>query len=679
MGTGDGSTDALSVNLARTAVEVAVPDEHAVLLEITAGRTGLQHATRELLREMHHRYVGWEQALADLHRQAAGDLHVYNRHERGPEGLAVFCDLYAKVVEEAGDPRVRDDAVRLWLGYLELIVTRSGPRLPRNLPVIEEALARLGAVLSASTELAATASSRLKRLVAALAAAPPEAQEALGRALALLAAALGAAYARWTVGEDPADWYRASPRAAQGGALPPPVERISHDHLRACGERIAAMARAPEGLRPHAAGLLGSPDDSEIRTAYVEAARVFTHDSDDAEDLLERIHWLLRVLARPQLDPVHETALRDVGRCCAQLLEQPRGRDALVREVFELLRSADLPRTRAFTDLVARIGCAAMASGDPHLAATLTDEMLGFEFAYPDFAGFTSEWEVRVNPAHLRYVRAYLAHHRGQPRPRRASGRIARGAPARRRRVRGRHRRLPAGRLGTPRVRGRAGVSRGQAAPAGLPGLLQGDRRRGPLRETSTRLDQIDQRRDPLCHFLRKQCHVECNPRLIAFAEGILRFWASGDADPLKAYVPGHELALLEEDGGRLEALHDDLAALTAGAGRGRGPAAPRSRGHRGPPRGPPAGRPARPGEDRPHLRGARGAAAQVRARPLGRDRPPARVPAGGRRAGAAISRPLSTGTTPAPRSSRRCAFSSELQAIVLQSRARRRPSRTST
>ena len=58
--------------------------------------------------------------------------------------------------------------------------------------------------------------------------------------------------------------------------------------------------------------------------APVEAARVFTHDSDDAEGLLERIHWLLRVLARPELDPVHETALRDVGRSCSLLLEENR-------------------------------------------------------------------------------------------------------------------------------------------------------------------------------------------------------------------------------------------------------------------------------------------------------------------------------------------------------------------
>jgi pyruvate,orthophosphate dikinase len=563
-----GSADALSVNLARTAVDVVVPDEHAVLLEITAGWTGLQQATRELLREMHHRYVGWSQALTDLHRRAAGDLHVYNRHERGPEGLAVFCDLYAKIVEEAGDPQVCADALRMWMSYLEMIVTRSGPCLGRNLPVVREALERMECVFAASPDLAATSSPRLKRLVAALAAAPPDASDALGPALALLAGGLGAACRRWTAGDDPADWYRGSlPPGSEPGGLPSAVERISHRRLRTRAHAIAEMSRSPEGLASHVATLLESPDDGEIARGYVEAARAFTERSDDAEGLLGRIHWLLKVLARPELNAVHETALHDVGRCCSRILEEPRGREGLVREVFGLLRSADLPRTRAFTDLVARVGCAAMASGDPGLAAVLIDELLGLDFAYPEFSGFTSEWGVRVNPAHVGNIRAYLA--------------IIGAAP-------GLSGRLVASLVVHLRVGGvfladtdlfQRDVSALLGCDVGpvlfevtqllrvFPVYFREIGAEGHLRETSTRLDEIDHRRDPLCHFLRKQSHVECNPRLIALSDEILRFWKSGDTAPLRAYLPGSELALLAADGGRLPALHDDLAALTAGPG----------------------------------------------------------------------------------------------------------------
>ena len=60
----------------------------------------------------------------------------------------------------------------------------------------------------------------------------------------------------------------------------------------------------------------------------------------------------------------------------------------------------------------------------------------------------------------------------------------------------------------------------------------------GELRRTSTRLDEIEERRDPLCHFLRKQSHVDCNPLLASFADEIFRFWATGDPGPLARYVP---------------------------------------------------------------------------------------------------------------------------------------------
>ena len=630
---GGGATDALSVNLARTAVEVVIPDEHAVLLEITEGWTGLHQATHELLREIHHRYVGWSQALSDLHRQAAGDLHVYNRDPRGAQGMAVFCDLYAKVVEEAGDPQVRADAVRSWLGYLELIATRSGEHLERNLPVVRDSLARLEAEFSAAPALAATASPRLKRLVAALTAAPPEADAAAGEALALLAHSLSEACERWAAGEDPADWYRDS---APGDGTPPAVvTSISHAHLHARAREIAALIGDPDGLRSHVAALLSAPDDAEIARGYVDAARVFTQRSDDAEGLLGRIHWLLQVLARPELDPVHETALRDVGRCCERLLEEPDGREDLVREVFGLLRTANLPRTRALTDLVSRMGCATMESGDPGLAATLIDEMMGLEFAYPDFSGFTSEWGVRVNPAHLRDIRAYLAIIGTKPA---LAGRLVASLVA--------HLRLGGVFIADTDLfqRDVSALLGCEIRPVFLevkqllrvfPVYFREIGAEGRLRETSTRLDEIDHRQDPLCHFLRKQSHVECNPRLITFADEILRFWASGDLTALRDYVPAQDLAFLGDGLARLRALHQDAAAPGRGRRRRRGDAAAGARRRAAAARGPAGRRSPRAGEAGPDLPGARGAAAQVRARPLRRDRAPHGLPAGRRPRGA--------------------------------------------
>ena len=74
----------------------------------------------------------------------------------------------------------------------------------------------------------------------------------------------------------------------------------------------------------------------------------------------------------------------------------------------------------------------------------------------------------------------------------------------------------------------------------------------GELRASSTRLDEIEERRDPLCHFLRKQSHVECNPLLAPFADAIFRFWATGDPAPLGRFIPEEVMEdLLAADGAR--------------------------------------------------------------------------------------------------------------------------------
>ena len=100
-----GTTGALEANLARTAVDVVIPPEHAALLDIVEPWRGVQDATMRLLREFHHRYTNWAQTLADLHRRAMGDFHYHDGCDRGGEAIRILCDLYATVIRDASARR----------------------------------------------------------------------------------------------------------------------------------------------------------------------------------------------------------------------------------------------------------------------------------------------------------------------------------------------------------------------------------------------------------------------------------------------------------------------------------------------------------------------------------------------------------------------------------------------
>ena len=151
-------SDALEVNLRRTAVHVVIPEEQQVLLELMANRYGVQENTKKLLREINHPYVNWLQTLEDLHRRAMGDFAHYLKHERVAEAVEVFCALYAKVAEMGSSSSLREAAIRNQLYYLEKVARDSGERLPRILPAFEGALELLEGVLSRDPRQAVVAS-----------------------------------------------------------------------------------------------------------------------------------------------------------------------------------------------------------------------------------------------------------------------------------------------------------------------------------------------------------------------------------------------------------------------------------------------------------------------------------------------------------------------------------------
>jgi pyruvate,orthophosphate dikinase len=532
------STGALEANRTRTAIEVVIPDEHLVLLEITERWRGVRDATHALLREVHHRYPGWAETLSDLHRRAMGDLPYYDEHERGAEGLAVLSDLYAKIVAEASPEPIRAYGLRLWLAFLEKLSERPGPRAGRNLAVVASGLERVAETLQDCPDRRVEASPGLRRVTRALS-RQLGAGETLEQSLVLLAESLDGVYGFWSSVEDPSCWY---PTAREHLQRPRPeaVAAISPGRIRSTRRALHGL-RARPPLTAHAAELLALPDNAQIVRGYLEAAHaVGAAETSPWAGALARATWLVHVLGQERLSPVHEDALREIARSAATVLGRPGNgeRERFLREVFAVLRARQGGYAPSVLAAFARIGRETLATGEPELVDAFLDEALSLDFHYPSFAGFTSDWEARVDPAHVQNVRAYLS--------------VVEAHPV----------------LGRPLLTalvahlklGGVFVADSDLFQRDVSSLLARNVRpvyahvkqllrllpvyfneigaEGALRESSTRLDEIGGRRDALCHLLRKQSHVECNPSLIPFAEEIARFWASGDPRPLRRFVP---------------------------------------------------------------------------------------------------------------------------------------------
>ncbi len=69
----------------------------------------------------------------------------------------------------------------------------------------------------------------------------------------------------------------------------------------------------------------------------------------------------------------------------------------------------------------------------------------------------------------------------------------------------------------------------------------------GEIRDASTTLDEMCQRKDRLIHFLRKQIHTESNNTHIILIERILHYWVTLDPAPLKDIIPSDVNQSLEQ------------------------------------------------------------------------------------------------------------------------------------
>ncbi len=78
----------------------------------------------------------------------------------------------------------------------------------------------------------------------------------------------------------------------------------------------------------------------------------------------------------------------------------------------------------------------------------------------------------------------------------------------------------------------------------------------GELREATTEIDEITNRKDILIHFLRKQSHVESSNLIEDFVREILRLWRLRDKGGLKNFLPAEIWEKIETTGPFIEEVN---------------------------------------------------------------------------------------------------------------------------
>ncbi|MCB9558096.1 MAG: hypothetical protein H6707_18420 [Deltaproteobacteria bacterium] len=511
---------ALEVNLARTRVPVVIPEEHRLLLEVTASRFGVQQATEKLLEEINHQYVGWAQTLEDLHYRALSDAALYSRHPRGGEAMTLLCGFYDKILSE-GPAQQRAATLRSLVLYLTALCQHC----EQGEAAIERSVSRLHQLLADDVELVMGCAAPLRRFAEALSEQAPD-LPCTQAALSLLLKLNALTVEHWLAQEDPTGWL-------DGRAVPATLVPATHAALRQQQAQLTALETA-EHLE--AEQVLVLYDNARLIQCYLDAATDL--EGDDLEGRLRLIDWLTRILRSPALSSIHTAAIHQINRTWTMASPDVGPQlDAFVARTFAILR--EVPSRHGTLDLVRTIGLDVLKKAKrPDDCRVLIEQILDLDFHRPDFAGYTDDWQVRVDPDHIKNIRTLFELIRAAPQLTEA---------------------LTAALTVQLKLGGvfiadtdlfQRDVSALLAAPIEpiyllvkrllqlLPVYFSHIGAEGEIRDVSTEIDELRERGDPLCHFLRKQCHVESNPLLIEFTDEIIRYWGSGDPQGLRRYLP---------------------------------------------------------------------------------------------------------------------------------------------
>jgi pyruvate,orthophosphate dikinase len=205
-----------------------------------------------------------------------------------------------------------------------------------------------------------------------------------------------------------------------------------------------------------------------------------------------------------------------------------------------------------------------VALNDRNLLNILSDEIIECGFQYPEVKGANSEWQVQVNPDHIKNIRVWME--------------IIALKPAWTRKL------LSALiinlKLGGVLIRDtdlfqrdisaylNAGLSQSENLSKQLvrlfPVFFNEIGAEGELREVSTRADELCSRRDKLVHFIRKVSHVESNNMLVRFLEAAFHYWAEENKEAIKPFVPAEVYSQIDPDEDYYKGLNKAFKVLFA-------------------------------------------------------------------------------------------------------------------
>ncbi|MEZ4525607.1 MAG: PEP/pyruvate-binding domain-containing protein [Desulfobacterales bacterium] len=570
-------SNALKVNTKDYYVDVEPHPKYTLIREVMSKYYGLTEGVLIFLKELNHPRKNDRFIANEARGYCLNYFHLIRNHAEGPAAAALFADIFADLLQSP-EEEVRRDAADNFLLFLQKMIRECGPEhIGRFMPVLNSAFRTIRNLDDDNFFLFVKSYYRLEKTAEDLISYLPEISPDFTELNSLLRKYCRRTCSYWLSEADPLPWFEKEvDKIENRDQLADIFSPISHTRIKELEQKLDRIADSPSASLDETQDLhqlrllLELPGYSRIADLYREIPRkLLEAGKDKTRGSRWKVIFLFHIMNISGLSLIHEETLREINRIMGWLIshETHLNIEILLTKAFSILNA----RTREFPvtslNCILNMGRGIYKTDESDLIKLFIDAVLGMGFHAPMISGVGNDWQIQVNPAHIRNIRTWLELIELSPQwsTRLLSGLII-------------HLSLSG-----------VFIKDTDLFPRDITRLLNCDIRQvynlvkqlarlfpvyfneigaeGELRDISTQIDEISHRKDLLIHFLRKQIHVESSNRVVAFTEAVLRCWLSGKKEFAMPFVPPNIYEQIEEDGPHMQGVHRVMRWLRDGRG----------------------------------------------------------------------------------------------------------------
>ncbi len=534
---------ALKANLSKTqSLEYVIPDDHQWFISLSQNYWGINNRVHEFFREFHHPYSNRKEVIDLLVNIAIIDFWVYNEAPERERAYNIIIGLFDKLLRE----KLKEElAKQLLFTYLDFF-SKNYESLVEVDDLPESFLNVLDSQLDNNLFGYLSNIGYFKKSLRKAA----ENSKTADKAFSFMYRLIDKNITFWDETTSLDNWYEKN----RG--------KMSNDYS-ALTESLGSSFFS----NYHSQLKEADNWDSLCSTAFTfsEIIDAFRSKIDDFEKATEQFTYIFYLLHLPGVVYHIDYLLLDLNKVIKRISSELNESQSLqsIDELFDFFHDFRQDHVSFIQDSILTLGKEIINTQNPRLIHHFENQLISFGFISPGITYLTSNWELEVNPNHIKNIRVWLELIEYDPETMqkllsaliinlRVGGIFIFDTDLFQKDI-------------TKLLNSRISPIYKQIKQLSriFPVYFNEIGAEGHLRDVSTWVDELSHRNDKLIHFLRKQIHTEGNNSHIQLTRKIIGFWFDLDKEKLKPVIPVDVYDSIDLKGEWVTGVHHLLVSVT--------------------------------------------------------------------------------------------------------------------